>query len=207
MKRFIYISLLLLSTWVSAQNMGGNVTLLDRDMFILNWEIAIPTNSDVLSKTSFTNGRVEYRHLITNQFAWGISLAWNSFDEKVDQQLYENEDGSSAVFTDLVRQVYQVPFSANGYYYFSSSDTVRPYAGIGLGANYAEQEAYFNVFVVRDSNWGFYARPELGIQYFLNSGFGLIGYVSYNYATNSSDFFQVNNLSHVGIGLGATWSW
>lgn len=207
MKRIIYISVLFLTTWVSAQNTGGNMTLLDRDMFIINWEIAIPTSSDYLSKTSFTNGRIEYRHLITNQFAWGVSLGWNSFDEKVGQQLYENEDGSSAVFTDVVRQVYEVPFSVNGYYYFGSSDTFRPYAGLGLGANYAEQEAFFNVFVVRDSNWGFYARPELGIQYFLNSGFGLIGYVSYNYATNSSDFFPVDSLSHVGIGIGATWSW
>ena len=207
MKKILYISLLFLSTWVSAQTTGGNITLLDRDMFILNWEIAIPTNSDYLSKTSFTNGRIEYRHLITNQFAWGVSLGWNSFDEKVDQQLYEAEDGSAAVFTDVVRQVYQVPFSANGYYYFGSSDIFRPYAGIGLGANYAEQEAYFNVFVIRDSNWGFYARPEIGAQYFLNSGFGFIGYVSYNYATNSSDFFDVDSLSHVGIGLGVTWSW
>ena len=196
MKKLIYISILALCWNLSAQNTSGNITLLDRDMFLLNWEIAFPTNSDVLSETSFRNGRLEYRHLITKQFAFGISLGWYSFEEKVDQQLYETEDGGSAVFTDLIRQVYQLPFSANGYYYFGDSEEFRPYAGIGLGANYAEQEAYFNVFVVNDSNWGFYARPEIGAQYFFSSGFGLIGYVSYNYATNSSDFFEVDNLSH-----------
>ena len=207
MKKLLYISILALSFSLSAQQPSGNITILDRDMFLLNWEIAFPTNSDVLSKTSFTNGRLEYRHLVTNQFAFGISLGWYSFDEKVDQQLYETEDGASAVFTDLIRQVYQLPFSANGYYYFGDSATFRPYVGVGIGANYAEQEAYFNVFVIRDSNWGFYARPEIGAQYFFDSGFGFVGYVSYNYATNSSDFFEVDNLSHLGIGLGVTWSW
>ena len=207
MKKLLFISLLALTGVANAQISSGNVAIIDRDMFILNWEIAIPTNSDVLNKTSFTNGRLEYRHLVTNQFAFGVSLGWYSFDEKIDQQLYETEDGASAVFTDLIRQVYQLPFSANGYYYFTSAEDFRPYVGLGLGANYAEQEAYFNVFVVRDSNWGFYARPEIGAQYFFNRGFGLIGYVSYNYATNSSEFFDVSNLSHIGIGLGITWAW
>ena len=162
MKKLIYISIFALCFSASAQKPSGNITILDRDMFILNWEIAIPTNSDYLSKTSFRNGRLEYRHLVTNQFAFGFSLGWYSFDEKVDQQLYETEDGASAVFTDVVRQVYQLPFSANGYYYFGNSEEFRPYAGLGLGANYAQQEAYFNVFVVEDSNWGFYVRPEIG---------------------------------------------
>ena len=207
MKRLLYISIMVFALGVYGQNTSGNITILDRDMFILNWEIAFPTNSDAQEKTSFTNGRLEYRHLITNKFAYGFSLGWYSGDEKVDQQLYETEDGSSAVFTDLVRQVYQVPFSVNGYYYFGDSEEFRPYAGLGLGANYAQQEVFFNAFVIEDNNWGFYARPEIGAQYFFGTGFGLIGYLSYNYATNSSDFFNIEYLGHVGIGLGATWSW
>ena len=207
MKKLLYISIFALCFSAIAQNTSGNITILDRDMFILNWEIAFPTNSDYLSETSFRNGRLEYRHLVTNQFAFGFSLGWYSFDEKVDQQLYETEDGASAVFTDVVRQVYQLPFSANGYYYCGNSEEFRPYAGLGLGANYAQQEAYFNVFIVEDSNWGFYVRPEIGAHYLFGNGFGLIGYVSYNYATNSSDFFNVDYLGHVGIGLGVNWSW
>jgi outer membrane protein W len=207
MKKLVSICIFAFTLSASAQNTPGNVTILDRDMFILNWEVAIPTNSDFLSKTSFINWRAEYRHLITNEFAFGVSIGWNSFEEKVDQQLFEEEDGSTAVFTDLVRQVYQIPFSANGYYYFGGTEEFRPYAGLGLGANYSQQEAYFNVFVIEDTNWGFYLRPEIGAQYLFDSGFGFIGYLSYNYATNSSEFFDVDNLSHVGIGLGVTWAW
>ncbi len=208
MKRVLIILLLSLSFGLQAQNTSGNIPILDRDIFILNWEVAFPTGSDFLSETSFRNGRIEYRHLIDRNWAWGASIGWNSFNQPVDQQLYEEEDGSRAVFTDLIRQVYQIPFSANGYYYFGDSDSFRPYAGLGLGGNYAEQEAYFNIYVLRDSNWGFYLRPELGAQYLFNRGFGMIFYVSYNYASNTSDFFgNVDGLSHVGLGLGFTWSW
>ena len=208
MKRLLYTCIICLPLWLSAQNTGSQISILDKDMIILNWEIAFPTNTDFLDETSFSNGRLEYRHLVNRKFAYGFSLGWYSADQKLDQQLFEEEDGSGAVFTDLVRQVYQLPFSVNGYYYFGSSDSFRPYVGLGLGANYAEQEAFFNVFVVRDSNWGFYARPELGVHYMLNRGFGLAGYVSYNYATNSSDFFdEVDNLAHLGIGIGALWAW
>ena len=207
MKRVVLIILMAICFKASSQNPSGNITILDRDMFIINWEIAFPTNGDYLSETSFSNGRLEYRHLVNRKFAYGFSLGWYSFDQQVDQQLYESEDGSAAVFTDLIRQVYQVPLSANGYYYFSDSETLRPYIGLGLGANYSQQEAFFNIFVVEDDNWGFYVRPEIGTQYLLNNGFGLIAYVSFNYATNSSDFFEVDSLSHVGIGLGVNWSW
>ena len=121
MKRILLICMLTLSWGLKAQNTSGNVTILDRDMFVLNWEVAFPTGNDLLSETSFRNGRLEYRHLITKNWAWGASIGWNSFNQPVDQQLYEEEDGSRAVFTDLIRQVYQVPFSANGYYYFGES--------------------------------------------------------------------------------------
>ena len=190
-----------------AQSFGGNVSLVNRDQFILNWEVAIPTNSGYLNKTSFANGRAEYRHLFSDQFGLGLSLGWNSFEQRVGQQLYETPDGSSAVFTDLIRQVYKLPISLNGYYYFGSSDTFRPYVGLGLGANYSEQEAYFNIFVIRDRNWGFLARPELGMQYFFNSDVGIIFYANYAYATNSSEFFDISNLTQIGLGLGLTWSW
>jgi len=206
MKRILSFCIIAFTLGVSAQTNSRNVSILDRDMFILNWEIAFPTNNDFLSETSFGNGRLEYRHMITNQFAYGISIGWNSFEENVDQQLFEEEDGSTAVYTDLIRQVYQVPFSANGYYYFGGNEEFRPYAGLGLGANYSEQKAYFNVFIVEDSNWGFYLRPEIGAQYMLGNGFGFIGYVSYNYATNSSKYFDMDYLAHVGIGLGVSWA-
>jgi outer membrane protein W len=207
MRVSIIILLLACAQLTIAQNYsGGNVSLNNSNQFIISWEVAIPNNSNYVSKTSFTNGRLEYRHLYNDQFALGASIGWNSFNEKVDRQLYETPDGSNAVFTDVVRQVYKLPISFNGYYYFGASDTFRPYAGLGLGANYAQQEAYFNVFVVEDKNWGFLVRPELGAQYMFSRDFGMTAYVAYNYASNSSEFFDSNNLAHIGIGLGVLWS-
>jgi outer membrane protein W len=208
MRVSIITLLLACSQLAFAQNYSsGNVTLNNSNQFIINWEVAIPNNSDYVSKTSFSNGRAEYRYFMNNQFAIGASIGWNSFNEKVDRQLYETPDGGSAVFTDVIRQVYKLPISFNGYYYFGSSDAFRPYAGLGLGANYAQQEAYFNVFVTEDKNWGFLARPEIGAQYMFNRDMGMNAYVAYSYATNKSEYFDSSNLAHIGIGLGLVWTW
>ncbi|NND78584.1 MAG: outer membrane beta-barrel protein, partial [Maribacter sp.] len=172
--RFSIIFLLLACTQLTiAQTYGsGNVILRNSNQFIINWEVAIPNNSNYVTKTSFSNGRAEYRYLYNDQFAIGASIGWNSFSEKVDRQLYETPDGSNAVFTDLIRQVYKLPISLDGYYYIGAGEDFRPYVGLGLGANYAQQEVYYNVFVTEDKNWGFLARPEIGAQYMFSRDMG-----------------------------------
>lgn len=174
--------------------------------FVLNWEISVPYNEPFLTKTGLSGLRLDYKYFLEENFALGASVGWNSHNQYVNKQLYQEPDGSSAVYTDMVRHIYNVPIALNGYYFFYRQN-IKPYVGLGLGTQYSEQTSYFNIYGIRDSNWGFLVKPEVGLQAEINSHFGLASYVSYNYATNKNNSFNLNELKSLNIGIGIYWEW
>ena len=177
-----------------------------KDMATLNWQIATPLSTDYLKKTSLAGGNVEYRRFIKPNMSVGIGLSWNSFEQYIPPKVYEKPDGSQALYTDFVHQVYTLPMYLNAHYYFSGGDKLKPYAGIGLGAQYSEQAAYYNIFVTEEKNWGFVARPEVGLLYRISNYFGLHANVGLNYATNKNEAFKIDNLKHVYYSIGIYWN-
>jgi len=177
-----------------------------KDMGILNWQIATPLNTDYLKETSLAGGSVEYRRFIKPNMSVGIGFSWNSFEQYISPRVYEKPDGSQALYTDFIHQVYTLPMYLNTHYYFGGGEKMKPYAGIGLGAQYSEQDAYYNIFVTEEKNWGFVARPEVGLLYRFTNYFGLHGNVGFNYATNKSDAFKIDNLKHVYYSIGIYWN-
>lgn len=177
-----------------------------KDMGILNWQIATPLNTDYLKETSLAGGSVEYRRFLKPNMSVGIGFSWNSFEQHIPARVYEKPDGSQALYTDFIHQVYTLPMYLNAHYYFGGGEKMKPYAGIGLGAQYSEQDAYYNIFVTEEKNWGFVARPEVGLLYRFTNYFGLHGNVGFNYATNKSDEFKIDNLKHVYYSIGIYWN-
>ena len=168
-----------------------------------SWEISFPTGNDhFLTKTSLAGGRLEYRRMVAPNISAGLAFSWNSFDEYFNTQTYKTPSGS-AVTTDMVRQIYTAPITAIFHYYPTvKSKLVRPYVGVGLGAQYAEQNIFFNIYEVSGTGWGFVVRPEIGaVVMFSESAGALIGF-SYNYSTNKNDAFKVNSLQQFAINIG-----
>ena len=176
------------------------------NMMTFNWQIATPLSTDYLKETSLSGGNFEYRRFIKPNMSVGIGFSWNSFEQYIEPRVYEKPDGSQQLYTDFVHQVYTLPMYLNAHYYFKGGDNIKPYAGIGLGAQYSEQSAYYNIFVSEDDNWGFVARPEAGVLFRLSSYFGLNGTVGFNYATNKNDAFKIDNLKHVYYNVGIFWN-
>ena len=177
-----------------------------KDMGLLNWQIATPLSTNYLKETSLRGGSVEYRRFLKQNMSVGIGFSWNSFEQYIPPKVYEKPDGSQALYTDFVHQVYTLPIYLNAHYYLKGGDKVKPYAGIGLGAQYSEQDAYYNIFVTEEKNWGFVARPEIGLLYRISNYFGLHANVGFNYATNNSEDFKIDDLKHVYYSIGIYWN-
>lgn len=195
---FIFIALTGFCHYVQAQ-MNGNA--LPRDIFFVGYEIAIPTNNDYLTKTSWSGARFEYRRMILPNVSAGIATSFNSFEEYFPKTTYQKKDGTGAITSDMIRQVYTAPITASVHYYFEGK-MIRPYAGIGLGAAYSEQNAYFNIYAVEESNWGFVARPEIGFLGKFAPNIGGFASIAYNYSTNSNSAFNIKHLSQFPITIG-----
>lgn len=205
MKRLTYIivALIGLCNYAQAQTQTNAPSDLNlgRDLFFVGYEVSIPTNSNYLTKTSWSGARFDYHRMITPDVSVGIGVSYNSFDQYFNKQTYQRPDGTGAVTSDMIRQIYTSPITASIRYYFPGA-MVRPYAGIGLGAEYSEQNAYFNIYSVTSTNWGFVVRPEVGALAKFNRNVGGFVSVAYNYATNNNDAFHINHLAQFPITIG-----
>ena len=173
-----------------------------KDKFFVGYEVAAPSG-DWISKTSWAGGRIDYRRMVNANVSVGIAGSWNSFEEYVPKTTYQKADGSGAITSDLVKSVYTVPLTLSAHYYFGDGKKkLLPYAGVGLGTQYSEQTIYFNIFSIEDNNWAFVVRPEVGLLYPFNASTALYFSAAYNYATNSSDIFKIDNLQHFAFSIG-----
>lgn len=172
-----------------------------KDRMSIGWEVGIPSN-DFISGTSYSGGKIEYQRMIKPNVSVGISGSWNSFQEYLPKTTYQKPDGSGAITTDIVSELYSVPLTLNAKYYFSGGKKLMPYAGIGLGAQYSAQAFYFNIYGIEENNWGFVARPELGLNYVLSDHAALYLSATYNYAAIKSDLFEHDNLNHIALSIG-----
>ena len=177
------------------------------DQFVFNWEMAMPSGNNLLNENSYSGGRFDYKHFIDGgNLAVGMSLGWNSYNEYTPAKVYQNDDETGAVFTDMVRHVYTLPIAINANYFFFKRN-IKPYIGLGIGTVYSEQDSYFNIYSISESNWGFLVKPEIGLQLEINETFGLATYATYNYSTNQSSRFDIDQLASINIGAGIYWEW
>jgi len=188
---------------------AGSISAQDwhlENLMTFNWQIATPLSTNYLKETSLAGGNFEYRRLIKPNMSVGIGFSWNSFEQYIQPKIYDRPDGSRQIYTDFVHQVYTLPMYLNAHYYFKGGDKLKPYAGIGLGAQYSEQSAYYNIFVTEEDNWGFVARPEAGLLYRLSNYFGLHANVGFSYATNKNESLKIDELKHVYYNVGIYWN-
>jgi outer membrane protein W len=201
---YIFISFLGLCNFVMAQETETTSTLPDNMIFV-GYEVAIPTNNDYLSETSWSGFRFEYRHMVTPNVSIGLAVSFNTFDEYFTRQTYQMPDGTGAITSDMIRQIYTSPMTASVHYYLDGNN-IRPYVGLGLGAQYSEQNAYFNIYGVSSNNWGFVTRPEIGILGRFNSNVSGFLSVAYNYSTNKNESFNIDHLSQIPISIGLVFN-
>ncbi len=174
------------------------------NMYGLSWEISVPTNSEFLDKTSLAGGKFEYRHFLAGKpISFGVSIGWNSYEQYIPTQTISYDNGTKAITTDMDRNIYTVPVAALAHYYFNWGKPVLPYIGVGIGAQYAEQTIYYNIFETDEYNWGFLVRPELGVLIRPKMrNWGILANAGWSYATNKNDLFDINSLKNFSFNIG-----
>jgi len=181
----------------STPNMWNN-------LYALSWEISVPTNSDFLTSTSLAGGRFDYRHFLAGKpLSFGVAVSWNSYEQYIPTQTVQYNNGKSAITTDMDRNIYTVPITANAHYYFNYGKKVMPYVGVGIGTQYSDQTIYYNIFVDEEYNWGFLVRPEVGVLIAPNMrNWGILASAAYSYATNKNTLFGIDNMQNFSFNIG-----
>ena len=102
-----------------------------------------------------------------------------------------------------------LPFGVTGRYNWLTDSVFQPYAGLKLGASYAELSSYYYVIKQYTDTWGFFVSPEIGVSIFPRPDYRLGFHVAlyYSYATNSGDVltYSINNINNFGIRVGISF--
>ncbi len=194
-KLLIILGAIIATTPVIAQEEDDNI-------LFGSWEMGYSTSS-YLKDYSFAGGRFDYRHFISDNISIGLGMSWNTYEEYRDAETYTSKDGNTAIHSDILKTVYQLPITASAHYYFTKENKlIVPFIGINMGAQYSEQNAYINIFQFYDENWGFVARPELGL--YIDTEGSVLPYfsVGYNMSTNKNADFNVTSFEHFTFNIG-----
>ncbi|MFN3841316.1 MAG: hypothetical protein ACK4RF_11485 [Cyclobacteriaceae bacterium] len=170
--------------------------------FHINWMMVKPTYTDYVSKTSSRGVRLGFTKFINEQFGAGIEGGFNVLDDYVPRQTYEYPGG--AITTDIFNYMYNYTLTANGQYYFKKSGLFVPYAALHAGVIFTEYTLFYNAYSETENKTGAIVRPELGAMYRFQTygALGLKAAIGYEYATNKSESYDIDNFSGLNVQIG-----
>jgi len=133
-----------------------------RDLLMVayNTAVGLGDTHDFAPDFSFLGFSFDWRARVTDNFWPGVSLAWQVLYSKGVHTL----DYGNTTFTGtLATNLNVFPMLATGNYYFLTDPmSVRPYAGLGIGAYAAEHRIDAGIWTISDTSWHFGFAPEIG---------------------------------------------
>lgn len=180
--------------------------MMNRTFFNVDWQVNGTIGNDFAGSTSGWGAHFEAGYYLTEHWAMGAFLGFHTNNEYFPRQSFVWED--AALSTDQQHSLFQLPFGLSARYRFCNG-LFAPYAGLKLGAQYAESENYLSGVCVYNNQWGFYVSPEVGVEIhpFRQKRFGFHLSVYYNYATNDNSvmWYEADGLHNYGLRLGVAF--
>jgi len=195
MRPLAFVFFILIGTAALGQYNKGVVSV--------GWNTLKPlSDKEFTNKTSSTGMRIGYSKFMNDRFGFGIEGGFNTLDDYVPRQTYEFPGG--AITTDIYNYLYYYTLMGNAQYYFVQSKKFIPYASLAMGITFSEYRLYYNVYSQSDSQTSFVVRPEIGSLFRVKeySKWGLKSSLSYDFAANKSDSFEVDNFSGISFQIG-----
>lgn len=185
-------------------SVGGQAQMLN-----LNYQMSLPLGDqkDFISKMSFRGASMDYHYFLTERWAVGASLGWSTLYRHLDYTTGNFRlDGENVTISgDQYRYLNIVPVMASFRYYFTDGDAVvLPYAGIGLGTNWAEMRLEVGDLVAQEKGWQFAFAPEIGLVVPFSECVGLNVGAQYRYSVKASG---LPTLQDLGIKVGLSFNW
>jgi outer membrane protein len=200
MKKSIFLATAILIS-VLCQGQAKGTSLFD-----FNWGPGSTIGHSFVKGFATSGGDIGYSVFIKKNLALGLDLGWNNYWQYKPTATYQFKTGAAT--TDLYQYLFTLPVTATVTKYFHPGKVFSPYLKGGIGAEYSEQNLYYNIFQTTHSNWGFVANHEVGVriqpsppsQFAFNLGF------RYLYASNKTSRYNIDNQQAYNVIIGASWT-
>lgn len=191
----IAVALAMIPSVTKAQSKGDEFIYLD-------WETSVPDLNGYITNVSFGGGHAGYQRMISNRFSLGVSVGYIVFGQFFSQHTFPDETGSAAITADMDRDLYLIPITMQGNFYFNKNKSMSPYIGIGAGTQYCSEVTFYSSYTADNHNWGLLLKPEIGALLSPNPALSVHIAVGYSYSTNKTEFFQKENIAQLFFRLG-----
>jgi hypothetical protein len=194
----IILSAILSGTICSAQSKGSSE-------FHANWEFGFPVGNSFVTSFSALGADIGYSRFIHDQTSVGIELGWNNYYQYAPRKTYVFSDGAAT--TDLYKYIYTLPIVLNVTHYMTAGDHFTPFVKLGMGAQYSEQNLYYNVYETTNTNWGFVVIPEIGTLIHFSKGnpWAMTTSIRYGYSTNAAKELGINSVQAINFCIGIAY--
>lgn len=204
----LYIRLLALSLGLFVALQPTSAQILPDTYFNIDWQFGAPATNDFSDKASGWGMNFEGGYFLTDAITIGGFISFQTNFKKLPRETLQFSDGS-ALTTSQKHALFHLPFGVAGRYNWFKESVFQPYAGLKLGASYAEISSYYYIYKQYQDTWGFYMQPEVGVSIFPRPDmrFGLHAALYYSYSTNSGDLltYSLNGLSNFGFRVGISF--
>lgn len=196
MKKLYIICLFLIGLGVSSSK---------AQMFSLNYQMSVPFGEthDFISKMSFRGAAMDYHYFLTDRFAVGASLGWSTYYQRLDKVTggFFLDEEKVTITGKQFRYVNVVPIMASARYFFTGEDArICPYAGIGIGTNWAETRLEVGHLMAKEEGWQFALAPEIGCIIPFSEYIGLNLGARYQYSVKAGGLPALQDLG-IRVGL------
>lgn len=171
----------------------------------IDWQFNIPLGNNFSNHASGWGMNFEAAYYVTPSLALGAFLGFHTNNEYFSRTTLHM--GSTSLNTDQQHSLFQLPFGLVTHYRFDYGD-FQPYVGMKLGAAYAQMTSDFYIFENSKNTWGFYASPEVGVQYYPWPGsVGFHAAVYYSISTNRGSLmsYDMHSINSLGFRLGVAF--
>ena len=187
---------------------SASAQLLPDSYFNIDWQVNMPLGKSFADKTSGWGMNFEGGYFVTPEVAVGAFISFHTNLEKISRTTLALNSGSSLTAVQE-HAVFQLPFGVTARYQWLPDSVVQPYAGLKLGAEFAQFSSYYSVVKSYTDTWGFFLSPELGVSIFPRPDYrvGFHVAVYYSYATNHGRVlsYSADGLNNFGIRVGVSF--
>ena len=145
---------------------------------------------------------------VTPEITVGAFISYQTNIESISRQTLQLGSGA-AMTTAQKHTLFELPFGVVGRYNFLKGSVFQPYAGLRIGADYAEMSSYYYTIQQYQDTWGVYLSPEIGVSIFPSPAqrFGFHVALFYSYASNNDDLliYTMNNINRFGVRVGISF--
>ena len=188
------------------QRPNPNGFSLGQTLLIVNWEISKPVGGfhDYISDWSLRGFSTEARYKIRQNISVGASFSWNRFNQTFNNLTINIPGG---VISGPVYRYFDM-FAIRGiaHYYFMDGP-IQPYAGFGIGGNWAYAFQQTADLINSQSGFFFIVDPEVGVLVQLMSGRTSLDLnIAFRYTYSTADAGKQPEIHVISPIVGLAWS-